>query len=312
MSDRSNRIERAVLYFVVLVLAIAVGVLAFVRVLNGPVDDCVGCKDLTARLDAIDAAIGGVGETFTNALDDFKQGVGREVEARVGALIAAHSEETTTALGGVNATVAKTIADSLAGLEGRVADAVSDRLLAAGCTLGSTAECPVPPPCPPVDDCDDGPPTMKVESRFTFLYENARLNEDRKVTRESVGVKLAPRHLKRLELLTGALRPCHRPDDPVKFAVAGYSSTAEFRTRPDGGRMSDSDGLNLLTANLRAQIVVDYLRAQDFDVATEEWRSTRDMRRPYLDDGQEGTAQQALNRTVFVELKSAGACNLGR
>ena len=35
MSDRSNRIERAVLYFVVLVLAIAVGVLAFVRVLNG-------------------------------------------------------------------------------------------------------------------------------------------------------------------------------------------------------------------------------------------------------------------------------------
>ena len=36
-----------------------------------------------------------------------------------------------------------------------------------------------------------------------------------------------------------------------------------------------------------------------------------DLQRPYVDDAQPGVDQQALNRTVLIELKSAGTCDLG-
>ena len=75
--------------------------------------------------------------------------------------------------------------------------------------------------------------------------------------------------------------------------------------------MPESDELNLTTANLRAQIIGDYLQTQGFNVETKQW-SELDLERPYLDDDQLGPDQQALNRTVFVDLKSAGACELAR
>ena len=212
-------------------------------------------------------------------------------------------EAVDNALGGLDQTVSDAVR-SLEGLEGRVADAVSRKLLAEGCQVTKAPEeCvgAVPPPMPPIT----------VNSKFTFLYENARLNEEGEVGKNSVGVKLAPRHLKRLELLTNAFEPCHRADAPVEFEVAGYSSTAEFRTRPDGSPMDRSDELNLQTANLRAQIVGEYLKGQRFEVTTKEWPGDRDLERPYVDDAQPGVAQQALNRTVMIELKSAGACDLG-
>ena len=65
-------------------------------------------------------------------------------------------------------------------------------------------------------------------------------------------------------------------------------------------------------ANLRAKIVGDYLLNEGFKVEIKEWLSENDLQRPYLDDVQPGMDQQALNRTVFVELKSAGACDLAR
>lgn len=299
-----ERIERFLLYLVVLTLTAAVGLLAYLLINgdqepNGPVVECVGC---------------GLDETFTAALRDLRQGVVADVENGVGARIATHREETAAALDGVNKAVAK-IAERLVGLDRRIAAAVSDGLLAAGCVRVPEDGCPIPPPppqCPTPVECDDTSPTIKVESRFTFLYENARLNEEGKVTRESFGVRLAPRHLKRLELLTNALRPCHQPDAPVKFLVTGYASTAEFLVQPEAEPLSNSDALNLETANLRAQVIGDYLRHQAFEVEPKQWPAGQDLQRPYLDDGQAGMDQQALNRTVFVELTSAGACDSAR
>ncbi len=209
-----------------------------------------------------------------------------------------------SALSGLDKTITDAVGRSLEGLEGRIADAVSKKLLAEGCQLTKTPEeCVgvVPPPLPPL-------PPIKVNSKFTFLYENARLNEDGEIARDSVGVKLTQRHRKRLERLTKALQPCHAADAPVEFEVAGYSSTADFRIRPDGSPMDNSDELNRKTANLRAQIVVDYLEGQRFQVNLTQ--PSGDLQRPYVDDAQPGVDQQALNRTVLIELKSAGTCDL--
>ena len=269
-----HRIERITLYLVVLALAIAVGWLAFK----------VNSAEVPAEVPAGPVVVGPPGDCVDC----------EELEQRF--------EAVDNALGGLDQTVSDAVR-SLEGLEGRVADAVSSKLLAEGCQVTKAPEeCvgAVPPPMPPIT----------VSSKFTFLYENARLNEEGEVAKNSVGVKLAPRHLKRLELLTNALRPCHGADAPVEFEVAGYSSTAEFLVQPDGSPMDRSDELNIKTANLRAQIVGEYLKER-FAVTTKEWPGDRDLERPYVDNAQPGVAQQALNRTVLIELKSAGTCDLG-
>ena len=269
------RMERITLYLVVLALAVAVGWLAF---------------KIKSPKDSADPADPVVVEPPGDCVDC------EELEQRF--------EAVDNALGGLDQTVSAAVG-SLEGLEGRVADAVSRKLLAEGCQVTKAPDdcvAVVPPPMPT---------PITVNSKFTFFYENARLNEEGEVARNSVGVKLAPRHLKRLELLTNAFEPCHRADAPVEFEVAGYSSTAEFRTRPDGSPMDKSDELNLQTANLRAEIVGEYLKGQRFAVTTKEWPGDRDLERPYVDNAQPGVAQQALNRTVLIELKSAGTCDLG-
>lgn len=216
-------------------------------------------------------------------------------------------------------TTITTIKDRLPGLEGRVADAVVNKLPAVECPPTSEGdECvPAAPAksCPTSDvpeehDCGDSPPSVTVKSKFTLLYENARLTESRDITENSVGVKLADRHRTRLDLLAKAFGPCHRSVAPVEFRVTGYASNAEFRLQPGGEPMPDSDELNLRTANLRAQIVGDHLENEGFNVETTRWLRKDDLRRPFREDTQPGIDQQALNRTVLIELVSAGACDL--
>ena len=245
----AERIERIALYAVILILALAVGYLAWTR--QG--GDSNG--DVKAALD------------------------------------------------GINASLAATVDGKLAGLEERVANSVYDKLRQAGKCELTENEC-----------APDAPPAMSVASNFTLLHENARLNEARQVAEESVGIRLAPRHRRRLDLLANAFRACQRRDEPVRFRVTGYSSTAEFRVKKgtDAELLPGSDELNLKTANLRAAVVGAYLENLDFSVTTKQWESFKDLPRPYLDDTQPGMDQQALNRTVFIEVLSAGACDLGR
>ena len=166
------------------------------------------------------------------------------------------------------------------------------------------------------DGCPATPSlATSVVSNFTLLYENARLNDDEDITVESVGVRLAPRHVRRLEKLANAFKACQQDvANTVKFRVTGYSSTAKFQRETSTFKveMSKSDALNLKTANLRAAVVADYLRTQDFEVESEPWDSFPALRRPYLDDSPPGTDKEALNRTVFIEVLHAGACDLGR
>ena len=76
--------------------------------------------------------------------------------------------------------------------------------------------------------------------------------------------------------------------------------------------MSNSDELNLKTANLRAKLVADYLRKKDFEVELKKWGSFENLRRPYLDDSPPGTDKETLNRTVFIEVLHAAACDLSQ
>lgn len=302
-----TQIERIVLYMVVLALAVAVGYLA--SKVSAGTDDCADCD-----LDPLVGRVDGLGDRIDDVVD--------KVASGVDASISAHHDQTESTLAGIT-TTASAIKGGLDGLEGRIADAVIKELPAVACPPTNEGdECipaTPPEPCPPPDvaeriDCGDPPPSITVKSKFTLLYENARLNDDRDITEDSFGVKLARRHLKRLDVLANAFGPCNRPNDTVEFHVTGYSSTAEFRFQPSGRRLSNSDELNLKTANLRAQIVGAYLKSKGkgFTVRTVRWPQGHDLQRPYLDDVRPGIDQQALNRTVMIELVSAGACDLSR
>ena len=272
-----TQVERIVVYAVVLALAVAVGYLAFKP--NG--GGCASCGELDRRLAAIETKMTGL-EKSVDAVKETQ---------------AVHNDQTASALKGINATVASTIADGLAGMEERTADAVVNKL-PVGCSTPK-----------PGGECDYGEPPSGT-SKFTLLYDNARLTENREITENSFGVKLEPWHLKRLELLTRAFAPCHLPDSPVELHVTGYASTAEFRSQPGGDPMSNSDELNRQTANLRAKVVGDRLRNHGFNVVTKRWGSAQHLQRPYLDDAPPGMDQQALNRTVLIEPVKAGICDL--
>lgn len=182
-----------------------------------------------------------------------------------------------------------------------IADSVYERLRQEGACLSSARSCP-------------GATPASVAASFTFLYENARLNDAQQITAESVGVRLAPRHERRLDLLEIAFGACQRDTADVAFAVTGYSSTAEFHVEtPEGARrpLAKSDELNLATANLRAEVVAARLRAAGFKVTTTQWESFKALQRPYLDDSEPGD-QQALNRSVFIEVRQAGVCDIGK
>ena len=184
----------------------------------------------------------------------------------------------------------------------RIADLLYARLRQEGACLSSAGSCPSAAPA-------------SVAANFTFLYENARLNEARQITAESVGVRLAPRHERRLDLLASAFRPCRRDGEDVAFAVTGYSSTAEFHAEtPAGDRrpLAESNELNLATANLRAEVVAVRLQQAGFEATPTEWNSFKALQRPYLDDSPPGDDQQALNRSVFIEVRDAGACDIGK
>lgn len=281
-----ERIERILLYAVVLILALTVGYFAWTLQ-----------DDDRSRVPGTNAPDG--------QMTVLEQLV-KESTNRIEKLISDANGNIVTALDGVNASLTTTVDGKLAGLEGRVANSVYDRLRDAGICELTEKECALGAP--------SSPPTMSVVSNFTLLYENARLNEERQVTEDSFGVRLAPRHLRHLKHLTNAFKACQRPEDPVRFHVAGYSSTAEFRVEDKTGtaRLPDSDDLNLQTANLRAAIVGAYLEKANFAVVLKMWESFEDLHRPYLDNTQPSVDQQALNRTVFIEVLSAGACDLGR
>lgn len=203
-------------------------------------------------------------------------------------------------LTGIEGRVVNALGSQLTGVERRVADAVLAE-------LDGQDLCCQPEPCP--QRC----PAAAVASNFTLLYDNARLNQDGELDAANHGIRLTADHRIRLDRIANAYRPCAQPPNKtVRFKVSGYSSTAEFRTEmPDGRQpLQGTNQHNLSTANLRAAVVAAYLQKAGLEAKPVQWKSFDDLRRPYLDrsDLLQGTDQEALNRSAFIEVKDAGAC----
>ncbi len=267
------RFERTFLYVAVLALAIAVGFLAH-KVQGRSQGGCPPqSEDVWAQLaEQVNSLASGLGELKAAVL-------------------------------GMEQSQATLIRSELERLASQIADSVYAKLRKDGACLSSVGSCPEPKPASVVND-------------FTFLYENARLNDAGEVKADNVGVKLATRHERRLEMLERAFRPCQQEGGPkVSFKVTGYSSTAEFQEEsPSGGRrrMAKSNEMNRATANLRAEVVATRLRRAGFDVTHTDWKFFEDLQRRYLDDSVPGVDQQALNRSVFIQVGHAGACHIER
>ena len=176
--------------------------------------------------------------------------------------------------------------------------------------------------------CCEGPtatPPAARQPRIWVTFENARLDKDptgalaplRRLTQDSEGIALSGGQQQRLNALADALRTCALPDRRVRLRIQGYSSTREF-VDAGGQPMRDSQALNVEAANLRAEAVIDHLRAaragedNGVDIDHAAWKGYPQMRRPFLDarDEFESTAPELLNRTVLVEIRDAGGCAL--
>lgn len=192
-------------------------------------------------------------------------------------------------------TTVAAIQGRLVGIEPRVARAICDQLKPEFCSRG----------------INRAPSALLVESNFTLLFENARLDENGVVSEQSVGIRLTPAQQRRLDAIARAFRPCN-DGGQVRFSIHGSSSTAEFQARQAEREepLPETDDYNLATARLRAQVVADYLSEREFTAEPVEISPDLDaMARPYVDDAVSGeTDQEGLNRSVFIEVVSAGAC----
>ena len=313
-----RNLERYVLYTIVLFLTLVVGflawrmdeatrervpvdqdfIMAIVGAVKGELNEFEGrvAGAATSSLPA-DVSPEAIGDAIVEAIDGQLADIDRRVADAVTGSLPAQAGVSAEAVGEV---IKEAFDDQLTGVDKRVADAVYDKLKREGiCELG----------------CPETPAAVSrvlVGKNFTFLFDNAHLDPERKVKRENKGVKLDGHHVKRLELIVKAFRACQTADAPVLFHIAGYSSTAEFRVETDSGRerLLDSDDLNLATANLRMANVADYLKSRGFEVDGRPWGSIEALNRPYIDDFEPGVDQQALNRTVFLQVKNAGRCDL--
>lgn len=104
------------------------------------------------------------------------------------------------------------------------------------------------------------PPRLEVEtSQVLFLSRRSETSfvvpffEEADLCGETIckGAKLDPSTIEFLNRFVDGLVDCGSPGEPVELQVRGYASSSKFDKR------TDSDDLNLRTANLRADSVVD-------------------------------------------------------
>ena len=194
----------------------------------------------------------------------------------------------------IDGRIAEAVRAGLGGVDDAVADKVLERLRREGLCLS-------------MGSCGGG--TASMESMLTLFYENAHLDPGNSLSEGSHGVRLTDEHEARLESLAVAFAPCAKPPDHVvNFKVRGHSSTAEFKKFTS----DKSNALNLEAANLRAKVVAEYLDQSGFVADSLEWNSYDAIDRPYSDSSElisGETDQEALNRSVFVQVADAGACD---
>ena len=286
-----QRLERFFLYVIILFL---IALIAWPGLFSRDDDDGSGTDDdkppITTK-EIIDE-IRQHHERNSVQLGEIEQRLGRrltdiDTELAEGRTRAETLQSTVTAIQG-----------ALVGIEPRIAQAICNRLKQGMCT-GGTGE------------VTGGALALLVESNFTLLFENARLDENGKVSERSAGIRLTHAHQQQLDEIVRAFRPCNTERE-VAFEIHGFSSTAEFQAREAEREepLPKTDEYNLETARLRAHVVAEYLGEAGFITAPVELKSDLSaLERPYVDDAIAGeTDQEALNRSVFIKVMAAGAC----
>ena len=154
--------------------------------------------------------------------------------------------------------------------------------------------------------CKGGSPRLEV------MFENAGLKGASSLNEDSPGIALSHEQGEKLDKLAAALRVCAEGDD-VHLKVQGYSSTQPFKGA--GAVLINSDELNLDAANLRAAVVIRRLaasgavRGNNVHIHHDPWPNFPAMQRPFKDaNGFSKTAQEQLNRVVYIDLQDAGGC----
>ena len=195
----------------------------------------------------------------------------------------------------IDGRIAEAVRKGLGGVDDAVADKVLERLRREGLCLS-------------MGSCGGGT-EASMEPMLTLFYANAHLDPGNSLSEGSQGVRLTDEHEARPESLAVAFAPCAKPPGHVvRFEVRGHSSTAEFKMFP----VEESNRLNLEAANLRAKVVADHLERSGFVADLNGWKSFNTIGRPYLDNSEllsGETDQEALNRSVFVQVADAGACD---
>lgn len=245
---------------------------------------------LFALVAVLIAAVAYFGVLNARKADDIAEGVGR-VEETLGDLPATLDQR-----------IADAVSEGLEGIDERIAGRVLEGLRREG-LRPSTGSC-------------GGCQAVPMKSVPTLFYENARLNSEGSLNEGSPGIRLTAAHKTRLDRMASAFSPCARPPDHVvKFEVFGYSSTAEFKMLTSEGLkpVDGTDGHNLRAAKLRAKVVAERLQEDGFEAETKQWDSYDEIPRPFLDNSEflaGETDQEALNRSVFIRVLNAGACNI--
>ena len=148
-------------------------------------------------------------------------------------------------------------------------------------------------------------------------------NNEIRLDEEHGGVKLNSAHKQQLDLVIDAFKGCRQNDSggaiqPVKLEITGHSSTTPFRC-PSLSR-PESDRFNVAAANMRAKNVQNYMEEKlneigirtHFEISSKQWRTYDEMKRPYFDSDEhlESDGSKLLNRSVFIRLLDAGACDI--
>ena len=167
---------------------------------------------------------------------------------------------------------------------------------------------------------------------FPIIFtDNATLADCNTVDAEGVGAVLRTEHKAQLDRFIKTFKGCHKraengSEQLIKLEIRGYSSTATFSYKPDFPFQCSpmtpelSDRLNTDAANIRAANVKDYLEDElarqhiqdSFKIDLKKWDTYDDIRRPYFDSREhpELDAPELINRSVFIRVTDAGACDV--
>ena len=128
-----------------------------------------------------------------------------------------------------------------------------------------------------------------------------------RIDEQSVGIKLQKNHKMQLREFMSLLKEISGPrsKSPIRLHVVGYASNTPF-----GQGSNETFGPNVSVANLRAQVVADFLRNQasreelNLSISSKEWKEYQDLQRcrPYQSPqgSPDDSTLERMNQSIMV------------